>query len=135
MPDSLSKMIYLSPDEIEPALIQVEADDIDLKQRLVGGLFDIICPADYDITGAISKYDIFVNDNMLDGSFLPNVALNKEAVKNKDYNHACIIFGPLIVAGADEEGNTVGVDSSDIDEIVKTLKSHLLQNEKRKNNA
>lgn len=132
MEKNFSKFIYLSPEETEPTIVSRAVNQTLQLQELTGGdLFDILRPDDYGIEGTIAKYNIFVNDEMLSGAFLPNVVLNAEALMVKEYNKAGLIFGPLVVAGIDDNGYTIGVDDNDIDEIIRILKSHLLQNVKR----
>lgn len=132
MEKNFSKFIYLSPEETEPTIVSRAVNQTLQLQELTGGdLFDILRPDDYGIEGTIAKYNIFVNDEMLSGAFLPNVVLNAEALMVKEYNKAGLIFGPLVVAGVDDNGYTIGVDDNDIDEIIRILKSHLLQNVKR----
>ena len=106
-------------------------------QKLVNGTFDIVSPACYLPAGmqesALAKYDLFVNDEGILLHMLPNICINRARLLAKDYDYAGILFGNVVIAGHDEEGNTTSIDLDDLPELVDLIGSLMLYNDERAN--
>ena len=105
-------------------------------QELVGGCFDIV-RGEYMLPPALqnsilAKYDIFVNDEGIINGLEPNICLNPEAALAKDYDNAGLLFGDILIAGHDTEGDTVSINRFDIMPLRWLLARHMLMNKARK---
>ncbi len=107
-------------------------------QSLVGGTFDIVSPGYYLPAemreSALAKYDLFVNDEGILFQLPPNICLNRGRLLAKEYDYAGILFGDVVIAGHNEEGNTTSIDMDDVPELIEIIGSLLLYNEERANN-
>lgn len=126
------KVIHLKAAELFPVVVDLpEPHNYKDIQNLVGGIFDLVHP-DYYCNGVLAKYDVWVNDDGIALNLLPNVALNPKEMKRRNYNYAGLLFGDIVVAGHDAEGETTGIDEGDITQVMEELHMYMLLNMERK---
>lgn len=127
-------VLHLKAGDLEP-VIEVLPHTLENLQALVGGWLDVVragryLPDELAHT-ALSKYDIWVNDEGLINQFPFNICLNRHELMTKRYDYAGILAGDIFLAGHDDEGNTTSIQLEDVPELKRVLQTLMLTNQER----
>ena len=127
-------VLHLKAGELQPE-VKVIQHTLENLQGLVGGLLDVVRAGSYLpealANTALSKYDIWVNDEGLINNLSFNICLNVQALTEKRYEYAGILAGDIFLAGRDDEGNTTSIEFADVPELKRVLQTLMLTNQER----
>ena len=130
-------VLHLKAGGLEP-VVEVLPHTLENLQGLVGGWLDVVRAGNYLpealANTALSKYDIWVNDEGLINNLPFNICLNVQALTEKRYEYAGILSGDIFLAGRDDEGNTTSIHMEDVPELQRVLQGLMLSNPERKAN-
>ena len=130
----LLTVLHLKAGDLQPQT-RVIVNKLDNLQGLVGGLLDVVRAGSYLpealANTALSKYDIWVNDEGLINNLPFNICLNVQALTKKRYEYAGILAGDIFLAGRDDEGNTTSIEFADVPELKRVLQTLMLTNQER----
>ena len=130
----LLTVLHLKAGDLQPQT-RVIANKLDNLQGLVGGLLDVVRAGSYLpealANTALSKYDIWVNDEGLINQLPFNICLNRGELMAKRYDYAGILAGDIFLAGRDDEGNTTSIQLEDVPELKRVLQTLMLTNQER----
>ena len=128
-------VLHLRAGGLEP-VIEVLPHTLKNLQGLVGGWLDVVRAGNYLpealANTALSKYDIWVNDEGLINNLSFNICLNVQALTEKRYEYAGMLTGYIFLAGRDDEGNTTSIQLEDVPELKRVLQTLMLSNPERK---
>lgn len=129
------KVLHLKAGDLEP-VIKVLPHTLENLQALVGGWLDVVRAGNYLpealANTALSKYDIWVNDEGLINNLPFNICLNRHELTAKRYDYAGILAGDIFLAGHDDDGNTISIQLEDVPELKRVLQTLMLSNPERK---
>ena len=127
-------VLHLKAGELQPE-VKVIQHTLDNLQALVGGWLDVVRAGSYLpealANTALSKYDIWVNDEGLINQLPFNICLNRHELMAKRYDYAGILAGDIFLAGRDDEGNTTSIQLEDVPELKRVLQALMLTNQER----
>lgn len=127
-------VLHLKAGELQPE-VKVIQHTLENLQGLVGGWLDAVRAGSYLpealANTALSKYDIWVNDEGLINNLPFNICLNVQALTEKRYDYAGILAGDIFLAGRDDEGNTTSIQLEDVPELKRVLQTLMLTNQER----
>lgn len=129
------RVIYLDIKSLIPQIITIEGE-LREYQNLIDGYIEYVSPAWY-LQGwcpksKLNNHEIIVNDSGLVDNLELNIALNPEAIYDKDYDYAGILAGNLVVTALDENKEYhIDIKDEDISDIINTLKRCILVNKYR----
>ena len=128
-------VLHLRAGGLEP-VIEVLPHTLKNLQGLVGGWLGVVRAGSYLpetlANTALSKYDIWVNDEGLIDNLPFNICLNVQELTAKRYEYAGILAGDIFLAGHDDEGNTTSIQLEDVPELKRVLQGLMLSNPERK---
>ena len=128
-------VLHLKAGELQPE-VKVIQHTLENLQGLVGGLLDVVRAGSYlpeaIADTALSKYDIWVNDEGLINNLPFNICLNVQEIMAKRYDYAGILAGDIFLAGHDDDGNTTSIELEDVPELKRVLQTLMLSNPERK---
>ena len=131
----LLTVLHLKAGDLQPQT-RVIVNKLENLQGLVGGWLDVVRAGSYLpealANTALSKYDIWVNDEGLINNLPLNICLNVQALTEKRYEYAGILSGDIFLAGRDDEGNTTSIQLEDVPELKRVLQTLMLSNPERK---
>ena len=131
----LLTVLHLKAGDLQPQT-RVIVNKLDNLQGLVGGLLDVVRAGSYLpealANTALSKYDIWVNDEGLINNLPFNICLNVQELMAKRYDYAGILAGDIFLAGHDDEGSTTSIQMEDMPELKRVLRGLMLSNPERK---
>lgn len=115
--------------------VRVIPHTLENLQGLVGGWLDVVRAGSYLpealVNTALSKYDIWVNDEGLINQLPFNICLNRHELMAKRYDYAGILAGDIFLAGHDDESNTTSIQLEDVPELKRVLQTLMLTNQER----
>ena len=127
-------VLHLKAGGLEP-VVEVLPHTLENLQGLVGGWLDVARAGSYLpealANTALSKYDIWVNDEGLINQLPFNICLNRHELMAKRYEYAGILAGDIFLAGHDDDGNTTSIELSDVPELKRVLQTLMLTNQER----
>lgn len=127
-------VLHLKAGELQPE-VKVIQHTLENLQGLVGGWLDAVRAGSYLpealANTALSKYDIWVNDEGLINNLPFNICLNVQALTEKRYDYAGILAGDIFLAGHDDDGNTTSIQLEDVPELKRVLQTLMLTNQER----
>ena len=127
-------VLHLKAGELQPE-VKVIQHTLENLQGLVGGLLDVVRAGSYlpeaIADTALSKYDIWVNDEGLINNLPFNICLNVQEIMAKRYDYAGILAGDIFLAGHDDDGNTTSIQLEDVPELKRVLQTLMLTNQER----
>lgn len=127
-------VLHLKAGDLHPE-VKVIPHELENLQALVGGWLDVVRAGNYLPEAladtALSKYDIWVNDEGLINNLPFNICLNVQALTEKRYEYAGILAGDIFLAGRDDEGNTTSIQLEDVPELKRVLQTLMLTNQER----
>ena len=127
-------VLHLKAGELQPE-VKVIQHTLENLQGLVGGLLDVVRAGSYlpeaIADTALSKYDIWVNDEGLVNQLPFNICLNRHELMAKRYDYAGILAGDIFLAGHDDDGNTTSIQLEDVPELKRVLQTLMLTNQER----
>ena len=127
-------ILHLRAGDLEP-VIEIIPHTLENLQGLVGGWLDVVRAGSYlpdELANtALSKYDIWVNDEGLINQLPFNICLNRHELTAKRYDYAGILAGDIFLAGRDDEGNTTSIQLEDVPELKRVLQTLMLTNQER----
>ena len=127
-------VLHLKAGDLEP-VIEIIPHTLENLQALVGGWLDVVRTGMYLPEGlantALSKYDIWVNDEGLINQLPFNICLNQHELMAKRYDYAGILAGDIFLAGRDDDGNTISIQLEDVPELKRVLQALMLTNQER----
>lgn len=127
-------VLHLKAGDLEP-VIEIIPHTLKNLQTLVGGWLDVVRAGSYLpealANTALSKYDIWVNDEGIVNNLPFNICLNIQALTEKRYEYAGILAGDIFLAGHDDEGNTTSIQLEDVPELKRVLQTLMLTNQER----
>ena len=127
-------VLHLKTGGLEP-VVEVLPHTLEKLQGLVGGWLDVVRAGSYLpealANTALSKYDIWVNDEGLINQLPFNICLNRGELMAKRYDYAGILAGDIFLAGHDDEGNTTSIQLEDVLELKRVLQTLMLTNQER----
>lgn len=130
----LLTVLHLKAGDLQPQT-RVIVNKLDNLQALVGGWLDVVRAGGYlpeELANtALSKYDIWVNDEGLINNLPFNICLNVQALTEKRYDYAGILAGDIFLARHDDDGNTTSIELSDVPELKRVLQTLMLTNQER----
>ena len=130
----LLTVLHLKAGDLQPQT-RVIVNKLDNLQGLVGGLLDVVRAGSYLpealANTALSKYDIWVNDEGLINQLPFNICLNQGELMAKRYDYAGILAGDIFLAGHDDDGNTTSIEFADVPELKRVLQTLMLTNQER----
>ena len=133
----LLTVLHLKAGDLHPE-VKVIPHELENLQALVGGWLDVVRAGNYLPEAladtALSKYDIWVNDEGLINQLPFNICLNQHELMAKHYDYAGILAGDIFLAGHDDEGNTTSIHMEDVPELQRVLQGLMLSNPERKAN-
>ena len=128
-------VLHLKAGGLEP-VVEVLPHTLKNLQGLVGGWLDVVRAGNYLpealANTALSKYDIWVNDEGLINQLSFNICLNRHELMAKRYDYAGILAGDIFLAGHDDDGNTTSIQLEDVPELKRVLQGVMLSNPERK---
>lgn len=128
-------ILHLRAGDLEP-VIEIIPHTLENLQGLVGGWLDVVRAGSYLPEAlahtALSKYDIWVNDEGLINQLSFNICLNRHELMEKRYDYAGILAGDIFLAGHDDDGNTTSIQLEDVPELKRVLQTLMLSNPERK---
>ena len=128
-------VLHLRAGDLEP-VIEIIPHTLENLHALVGGWLDVVRAGSYLpktlANTALSKYDIWVNDEGLIDNLPFNICLNVQELTAKRYEYAGILVGDIFLAGHDDEGNTTSIQLEDVPELKRVLQGLMLSNPERK---
>ena len=128
-------VLHLKAGGLEP-VVEVLPHTLKNLQGLVGGWLDVVRAGGYlpdELANtALSKYDIWVNDEGLINQLPFNICLNRGELMAKRYDYAGILAGDIFLAGHDGYGNTTSIQLEDVPELKRVLQTLMLSNPERK---
>ena len=128
-------ILHLRAGDLEP-VIEIIPHTLENLQGLVGGWLDVVRAGNYLpkalANTALSKYDIWVNDEGLVNQLPFNICLNQHELMAKRYDYAGILAGDIFLAGHDDDGNTTSIQLEDVPELKRVLQTLMLSNPERK---
>ena len=127
-------VLHLKAGDLEP-VIEIIPHTLENLQALVGGWLDVVRAGSYLpealANTALSKYDIWVNDEGLINQLPFNICLNRGELMAKRYDYAGILAGDIFLAGHDDDGNTTSIQLEDVPELKRVLQTLMLTNQER----
>ena len=127
-------VLHLKAGDLHPE-VKAIPHELENLQALVGGWLDVVRAGNYLpkalANTALSKYDIWVNDEGLINNLPFNICLNVQALTEKRYDYAGILAGDIFLAGRDDEGNTTSIQLEDVPELKRVLQTLMLTNQER----
>ena len=134
MENTMITILHLKAGDFEP-VIEIIPHTLENLQALVGGWLDVVRAGGYlpeELANtALSKYDIWVNDEGLVNQLPFNICLNRGELMAKRYDYAGILAGDIFLAGRDDEGNTTSIQLEDVPELIRVLQTLMLTNQER----
>ena len=134
MENTMITVLHLRAGDLEP-VIEIIPHTLENLQGLVGGWLDVVRAGGYlpdELANtALSKYDIWVNDEGLINQLPFNICLNRHELMAKRYDYAGILAGDIFLAGRDDEGNTTSIQLEDVPELKRVLQTLMLTNQER----
>lgn len=130
----LLTVLHLKAGDLQPQM-KVIVNKLENLQGLVGGLLDVVRAGSYLpktlANTALSKYDIWGNDEGLVNQLPFNICLNRGELMAKRYDYAGILAGDIFLAGHDGDGNTTSIELSDVPKLKRVLQTLMLTNQER----
>ena len=127
-------VLHLKAGDLHPE-VKAIPHELENLQALVGGWLDVVRAGNYLpkalANTALSKYDIWVNDEGLLNQLPFNICLNRGELMAKRYDYAGILAGDIFLAGRDDEGNTTSIQLEDVPELKRVLQTLMLTNQER----
>lgn len=127
-------VLHLKAGDLHPE-VKVIPHELENLQALVGGWLDVVRAGSYLPEAladtALSKYDIWVNEEGLINNLPFNICLNVQELMAKRYDYAGILAGDIFLAGHDDEGNTISIQMEDVPELKRVLQGLMLTNQER----
>ena len=127
-------VLHLKAGDLHPE-VKAIPHELENLQALVGGWLDVVRAGNYLpkalANTALSKYDIWVNDEGLVNQLPFNICLNRHELMAKRYDYAGILAGDIFLAGRDDEGNTTSIQLEDVPELKRVLQTLMLTNQER----
>ena len=127
-------VLHLKAGDLHPE-VKVIPHELENLQALVGGWLDVVRAGNYLpealANTALSKYDIWVNDEGLINQLPFNICLNRGELMAKRYDYAGILAGDIFLAGHDDDGNTTSIQLEDMPELKRVLQTLMLTNQER----
>ena len=127
-------VLHLKAGELQPE-VKVIQHTLKNLQTLVGGWLDVVRAGSYlpkELAHtALTKYDIWVNDEGLINQLPFNICLNRHELMAKRYDYAGILAGDIFLAGHDDDGSTTSIELSDVPELKRVLQTLMLTNQER----
>ena len=127
-------VLHLKAGDLHPE-VKAIPHELENLQALVGGWLDVVRAGSYlpeaIADTALSKYDIWVNDEGLVNQLPFNICLNRHELAAKRYEYAGILAGDIFLAGRDDEGNTTSIQLEDVPELKRVLQTLMLTNQER----
>ena len=127
-------VLHLKAGDLHPE-VKAIPHELENLQALVGGWLDVVRAGSYlpeaIADTALSKYDIWVNDEGLVNQLPFNICLNRHELTAKRYEYAGILAGDIFLAGRDDEGNTTSIQLEDVPELKRVLQTLMLTNQER----
>ena len=133
------KALLLSDRAVYPKVVTLIKGDKDRPlfeqiQQYTDGVFTVVYPDNYEDESALKDYVIYMNDEALytDG-MTPNIAIRPELMKEKKWDYAGILFGPILVVKPDHAtGDDLTLENDEIPLIIEALQEKMLVNKYRK---
>ena len=130
----LLTILHLKAGDLQPQT-RVIVNNLDNLQALVGGWLDVVRAGGYlpdELAHtALTKYDIWLNDEGLVNQLPFNICLNRHELMAKRYDYAGILAGDIFLAGHDDDGNTTSIQLEDVPELKRVLQTLMLTNQER----
>ena len=130
----LLTVLHLKAGDLHPE-VKVIPHELENLQALVGGWLDVVRAGNYLPEAladtALSKYDIWVNDEGLINNLPFNICLNVQEIMAKRYDYAGMLAGDIFLAGHDDDGNTTSIELADVPELKRVLQTLMLTNQER----
>lgn len=127
-------VLHLKAGDLHPE-VKAIPHELENLQALVGGWLDVVRAGGYlpdELAHtALSKYDIWVNDEGLINQLPFNICLNRGELMAKRYDYAGILAGDIFLAGHDGDGNTTSIEFADVPELKRVLQTLMLTNQER----
>ena len=127
-------VLHLKAGDLHPE-VKAIPHELENLQALVGGWLDVVRAGNYLpkalANTALSKYDIWVNDEGLLNQLPFNICLNRGELMAKRYDYAGILAGDIFLAGHDDDGNTTSIQLEDVPELKRVLQTLMLTNQER----